>query len=64
MERKFYIIISELPPEQQSPFKKWLVGQTRPVVEEAGEDKYNCAYIWDYKNWFSHWEKGLEAPWE
>ena len=37
-----YILISELPEEQQLIFTHWLRGQTCPVVE--GEKDSDCAY--------------------
>lgn len=46
-----YVVIAELPQEQQEPFNKWLIGQTRPAIETEGDNKYNCAYRWDYDKW-------------
>ena len=57
-----YIVIPELPIQQQAPLCKWLSGQTVPIVEEEGENKDKCCYIWDYKQWFEHWEKNRIAP--
>lgn len=57
-----YIVISELPQEQQEPFNNWLFGQTRPLVEQEGENARNCAYKSDYNIWLNHWKKGQEAP--
>jgi len=62
MKGKSYVVISELPIEQQEPFKKWLIWQTCPAVEGEGENKYNCAYIWDYESWLKDWKNGKEAP--
>ena len=60
--KKFYIVISDLPIEQQEPFKKWLIGQTCPAIDTEGKNKYNCAYVWDYKYWLSEWVNGKETP--
>lgn len=61
MEKKNYVVISELPIEQQEPFKKWLIGQTCPAMGNEGENKYNCAYAWDYKHWLEAWKNGKDA---
>lgn len=55
-----YIFIDELPEEQQKPFRKWLYGQTCPLIED--QPKRSAAYIHDYKNWLHYHEKGEEAP--
>jgi hypothetical protein len=57
-----YIVISELPEEEQKPFRKWLVGQTLPLIEEESKNKYNCAYKWDYDKWLSYYRKNQNAP--
>jgi hypothetical protein len=59
--QKGYVVISELPLDQQEPFKKWLINQTLPVIPEEGTNSHNCAYSWDYEHWFSHWSIGKEA---
>lgn len=50
-----YICISELPKEEQVPFKKWLndEGQTQPIIEEEPIE-FDCAYLWDYELWKSN----------
>ncbi|MFC4210854.1 hypothetical protein ACFOWA_06665 [Pedobacter lithocola] len=50
-----YICISELPLNEQEPFKNWLLkeGQTQPVIEEE-PIKFDCAYPWDYELWKSN----------
>jgi hypothetical protein len=57
-----YVVIPELPKEQQEPFNKWLIGQTLPIVEKEGVFKYKCAYKWDYDKWLAYWERGKTAP--
>jgi hypothetical protein len=42
-----YPKISDLPPEEQAAFRKWLTGQTVPVNEQ-GE---SCYYQHDYERW-------------
>jgi hypothetical protein len=56
-----YIVIPELPKEEQEPFNKWLSGQTCPLVEAEGENKFKCAYIGDYRQWKTAWAKGRVA---
>lgn len=50
-KNKDYVVITELPEEEQTPFVRWLAGQTRPLIEAEKENKWNCAYAWDYKCW-------------
>lgn len=56
-----YVVIPELPEEQQALFTKWLDGQTVPIVGEEGENKFKCAYKWDYDQWYASWSKGKTA---
>lgn len=57
-----YIVISELTQEQQASLRKWLEGQTTPVVKEEGEKQYDCCYRWDYDKWFAYYKRGRIAP--
>lgn len=57
-----YIVVNELPEIQQELFNKWMVGQTRPLVESEGDNKFNCAFKWDYDRWFAYYRKNLVAP--
>ena len=57
-----YIVIADLPAEQQAPLNQWLVGQTREAIEEEGENKYNCCFYHDYSNWYDNGIKGETAP--
>jgi hypothetical protein len=57
-----YVVIAKLPIEQQEPFKKWLIGQTCPAMDCEGENKFNCAYVWDYNDWLNAWKMGKIAP--
>lgn len=56
-----YIVIADLPMEQQAPLNEWPIGQTREVIEEE-ENKYNCCFYHDYSHWYEHWIKGETAP--
>ncbi|RNL51458.1 hypothetical protein [Pedobacter jejuensis] len=50
----FFILISELPTDEQAPFKQWLhsEGQTQPLIDKQLDG--NCAYPWDYELWKSN----------
>jgi len=48
---KDYILISELPSEEQELFQKWLYGKTRPIIEEEGVNSMDCCYKLDYERW-------------
>ena len=53
MKNKEYTRIRNLPEEEREPFRKWLVGQTRPAIEEEpmtieAQDAY---YEHDYQAW-------------
>ncbi|WP_421920423.1 hypothetical protein [Marinifilum sp.] len=50
---KDYILIPEIPNEDQEPFQKWLWGKTRPIIEEEGINSMNCCYKLDYERWKS-----------
>ena len=56
-----YIVIADLPAEQQTPLNEWLKNQTREAIEEEGENKYNCCFYHDYNNWYEQWIKGENA---
>ena len=64
IEGIYYVVVNELPEDQQKPFSDWLIGQTLPVIEEE-ERKYGkvtiTAYSWDYEYWYDYWIKGEEA---
>lgn len=53
-----YIVLSELPREQQIAFMKWWQGGTVPVVYAEKENKHSCVYKEDY-DWFL---KSLKPP--
>jgi hypothetical protein len=42
-----YPKISDLPIDEQKPFRCWLAGQTIPV----SKDGESCYYPWDYERW-------------
>ena len=62
MKKPNYIVVSELPKEQQEPLKKWLVGQTLPMVRDNDGNIVLCAYMNDYNHWLSYRSEGKEAP--
>ena len=49
-----FIRISDLPIQEQAPFKQWLLieGQTQPLIDKELDG--NCAYPWDYELWKSN----------
>lgn len=55
-----YIFIDEVPDKQQKPFRKWLYGQTCPLIES--QPKKSAAYYHDYKRWLAHFKKEEKAP--
>ena len=59
-----YVVLEELPEDQQRPFSFWLEGQTMPAVV-AEDIKYGkpvlCAYYEDYEKWYEAWRKGKIA---
>lgn len=59
-----YLVMAELPAEQQAPFRQWIIegGQTQPVLEQEGAQAMDCAYMWDYERWYSYWSAGQAAP--
>ncbi|GJQ44044.1 MAG: hypothetical protein JETCAE03_35420 [Ignavibacteriaceae bacterium] len=46
-----YIVIQEMDEPDRTLFNEWLVGQTRPIVEEEGRNSMRCAYLDDYDRW-------------
>jgi hypothetical protein len=57
-----YVVISEIPEIQQERFKYWLRGQTQPIIEEEGDNKFDCAYKWDYDKFLAYYRKNQVAP--
>lgn len=60
-----YVIIEDLPEDQQKPFDEWLLGQTTPVIPEEELFRHKpvfCGYAHDYHLWYDYWIKGEEAP--
>lgn len=43
--------IKDLPKEEQEPFKKWLRGQTCPLIEGVSINKQDGYYQSDYERW-------------
>lgn len=48
--------IRNLPPEEQGPFSKWLLGQTMPCIEGIPSEEQDFYYQEDY----NRWKDGLE----
>lgn len=46
-----YIVIPELPQEEQEPFLKWVTGKTMPDIAEEGDNRYQCFFKRDYDRW-------------
>jgi hypothetical protein len=57
-----YIVISELSPEEQTPLRAWLIGQTRPKIDQEPGHEFDCCFIQDYKTWKDYWQEGKYAP--
>jgi hypothetical protein len=54
-----YIRIDSLPADQQRPFARWILLQTRPVVRhelDAHRRPAACAFRWDYEHWLAEGE--------
>ena len=60
-EKENYVVIPLLPIEQIEPFTEWIYSQTVPEVEQEGEFSNQCAWLWDYKRWYSAWSVGRVA---
>lgn len=46
-----YPRIRNLPKKEQAPFRKWLAGQTCPLIKGVPYDKQDAYYVWDYEQW-------------
>jgi len=46
-----YMLISDLPESEAVDLRKWMDGKTTTIIEEEGENKFNCVYYWDYERW-------------
>ena len=55
-----YIKISELEKKFQEPFRKWMYGQTRPIIEGIDD----AVYCWDYDRWLDWLLTGKEPIWD
>ena len=44
-----YVRISELPENEQEPFRKWLIGQTLPFIPNL--EPQDAVFAWDYERW-------------
>jgi hypothetical protein len=43
--------IRDLPIDDQEPFRKWLRGQTFPIIKGVPGDEQDAYYEWDYQRW-------------
>ena len=43
--------LRDLPEEEQAPFLKWLVGQTRPLEAGVPMEEQDFYFPWDYDRW-------------
>lgn len=55
--------IKDLPSQEQVPFRKWLSGQTCPLIEGLPYDQQDAYYQWDYDRWKEHL-KGTPVLWD
>ena len=56
-----YLVVPELPLEEQIPLLMWLNGQTCPVIETEGINARKCCFVGDYECWKSSWQNGEVA---
>jgi hypothetical protein len=54
-----YILISELPKNQQEEFTKFMAFQTMPAIYDEINKTYleGAVFSWDYENWLE-WKCG------
>ncbi len=57
-----YIRTSEIPEPRRSALERFMYGQTRPYIEEIGNDQ-DAVYLWDYDN-FVNFEEGKPTFWD
>ena len=57
-----YIVVEELPAEQQAPFMNWLQGQTISVIPAEADKAFKCCEKSKYDLWLSFWMQGKQAP--
>lgn len=59
-----YLVMADLPADQQDAFRRWIIEgeQTQPFMQQEGERAKDCAYVWDYERWYSYWSRGQPAP--
>lgn len=43
--------IKDLPKKERVPFRKWLRGQTVPLITSLPYDEQDAYYPWDYDQW-------------
>lgn len=43
--------IKDLPEAEREPFRKFLSGQTCPLITSLSYDEQDAYYPWDYKQW-------------
>lgn len=55
--------IKNLPKNEQKPFRKWLSGQTCPLIDGLAYEEQDAFYPWDYDQWKRHL-KGEKVMWD
>jgi len=43
--------IRDLPEAARAPFRKWLSGQTVPMIDGVPYEEQDAYYPWDYERW-------------
>lgn len=55
--------IKNLPDTEKEPFRKWLTGQTCPLLTGVAMEEQDGFYPWDYERWQRHL-KGEKTLWD
>jgi hypothetical protein len=55
--------IKDLPENEQVPFRKWLTGQTVPLIPTLPYEEQDAYYQWDYDRWKETF-KGKSIFWD
>ena len=63
-----YILLNEIKKACQNnnlnyeEFLDWITGQTCPLVESEGDNKFYCIFPWDFDRWFYYKIKHNVTP--
>ncbi len=57
-----YSRIRDLPKAEQKPFRKWLDGQTCPLLKGVAYKDQDAYYDCDYRSWKSQKKRGVKRP--